>query len=68
MALDAHEAFALAMKALELAKVVDEAIKVLPPKGERNAVDYARAFGAADGSPLLLTAALIDQADRDIKD
>lgn len=68
MALDMTEAFGLAMNALEVAKSIDQAIKTLPPKAERNAVAYARAFGASDGSPLLLTAALIDKADEDIKD
>lgn len=68
MALDAQEAFGLAMDALEVAKSIDAAVKSLPPKEERNAVAYARAFGAAEGSPLLLTAALIDKAEQDIKD
>lgn len=68
MPLDGTEAFALALDALEVAKSVDQAIKGLPPKTERNAVSYAVAFGAAPGTPLYLTAALIDKAEQEIKD
>lgn len=68
MAIDGQEAFGIALDALEVAKAIDTAIKTLPPKAERDAVHYAVAFGIAPGSPLYLTAALIDKAERDIKD
>lgn len=51
-----------------MAKSIGNAIKALPPKEARNAVAYAEAFGAAPGSPLHLTAELIDQAEADIRD
>lgn len=68
MPLDGQEAFALALDALEVAKAIDTAVKGLPPKAERNALTYAKAFGAAPGTPLYLTAELIDKAEAEIKD
>ena len=68
MPLDGQEAFELAIDSVKVAKAVKEAIDGLPPKGERNAVAYAKAFGAAPGSPLMLTAELIDKAEAEIKD
>ncbi|MBI4872725.1 MAG: hypothetical protein HY814_14295 [Candidatus Riflebacteria bacterium] len=68
MPLDANEGFGIALRALEVAKSIGNAIKALPPKEARNAVAYAEAFGAAPGSPLHLTAELIDQAEADIRD
>lgn len=68
MPIDGTEAFGLALDALEVAKSVDTAIKGLPPKTERTAVHYAVAFGAAPGTPLYLTAALIDKAEAERKD
>lgn len=68
MPLDGNEAIGLALDAFDVAKSVDAAVKALPPKGERTAVSYATAFGAAPGTPLFLTAALIDKAEAEAKD
>lgn len=68
MGLDGAEVFDAALDAVELAKAVKAAVDGLPPKGERTAVDYAKAFGAAPGTPLMLTAELIDQVEQDVKD
>jgi len=48
---------------LALYNAISEAIKGLPPVGQRTAVSWAKAFGASDGSPLALTAALIDKIE-----
>lgn len=52
---------------LALYNSVKEAIDGLPAAGTRTAADYAKAFGATAGSPLALTAALIDKLDGQIK-
>lgn len=52
---------------LALYTSVKAAIDGLPAPGQRTAADYAKAFGATAGSPLALTAALIDKLDEQIK-
>lgn len=52
---------------LALYNSVKSAIDGLPPTGQRTAADYAKAFGATAGSPLALTAALIDKIDAQVK-
>jgi hypothetical protein len=64
MPLTIQEILADLPELITLEAQIEKAIASLPPKGSpRTAVDYAKAFGAADDGPQMTLAKLIDTVE-----